>query len=360
MAQKPKPEVEEAIPQPAQSQQPKPSKWKHRAAFLAGLCASGYGAFKLMQYQTTPKFDDANFVINEDLLNNLQFVGRHSSEIGMDDIQATMTEMNQVFKSNITRPLANRRKVLQDLYKMFDENREQIVEAIQKDLGRDRFMSVAGDVAAGKGDIKHCLERLEKLNAPRRVPMAIGTFPAIDYEVPEPYGTVFINGIWNFPFGTTFGPVAGAIAAGNNVVLKPCQTAMECSKLICDLVPKYVDSKFVQVIGHDSVGNDYEITDKILDSGDKIDIIFFTGSSNGGRYVLSKAAPYLTPVILELGGKNPVIIDETGDVEKASRQMLYARTVNSGYDCAVSVLYMLISVICIQANVHQSGLCLVS
>eukprot|EP00483_Globobulimina_turgida_P012713 UN12736 len=161
--------------------------------------------------------------------------------------------------------------------------------------------------------------------------MAIGTFPAIDYEIVEPYGTVFLNGIWNFPFGTTFAPIAGAIAAGNNVVVKPCQTAIESSKLICDLVHKYIDSRFIQVIGHDTVGNDYEITDKILEN--EFDFIFFTGSSNGGRYILSKAAKYLTPVILELGGKNPVIIDDSADVEKASRQILCARTVNCGQMC---------------------------
>ena len=94
---------------------------------------------------------------------------------------------------------------------------------------------------------------------------------------------------------------------------------------------KYVDPKFVQIIGHDTVADDYTITDKILDN--QFDLIMFTGSCNGGKYVMSRAAKHLTPVLLELGGKNPVIVDETADVEKASRQILNARTINCGQMC---------------------------
>lgn len=103
---------------------------------------------------------------------------------------------------------------------------------------------------------------------------------------------------------------------------------------------KYVDPKFVQIIGHHTIADDYKLTDKILDN--QFDMIMFTGSCNGGRYVMGKAAKYLTPVILELGGKNPVIIDETADVEKASRQILNARTVNCGQMC-ISPDYVLCS-----------------
>lgn len=124
--------------------------------------------------------------------------------------------------------------------------------------------------------------------------------------MPEPFGTVFLIATWNLPFISTFDPIAGAIAAGNNVVLKPCQTGTKCSKLICDLVHEYVDSRFVQVIGHQYIADDYKFTDKILES--QFDYIFFTGSTRGGKYVASKAAKHLTPYMLELGGKVSCIL----------------------------------------------------
>ena len=241
--------------------------------------------------------------------------------------------MKQIFKSNITRKLLNRKKVLKNLIKLLEENTEEIVIALKKDLGRDRFLAIAGDIAASKNELKYLLKNLELLNKPKRVGMSIGTFPSIDYEIYEPYGTVFINGIWNFPFGTLFGPIGGAIAAGNNVIIKPCNTSSECSKLICNLLHKYIDSKFIQVIGGPNIanGNDYIITDKILEN--KFDFIFFTGSSNGGKYIMNKASKYLTPVLLELGGKNPTLIDETANIKKSARQIISARTVNCGQMC---------------------------
>ena len=139
------------------------------------------------------------------------------------------------------------------------------------------------------------------------------TFPSIDYNIYEPYGTVYINGIWNFPFQLIISPLAGAICAGNNAVIKPCNTALNSCLLLCDLLHKYMDPKFVQVIGHPSICDDRKMTAKILES--KFDFIFFTGSTNGGKYIMSEAAKTLTPVVLELGGKNPVLVDKTANIE---------------------------------------------
>lgn len=149
--------------------------------------------------------------------------------------------------------------------------------------------------------------------------------------MPEPFGVVFVNGIWNYPFATTFPQIAGAIAAGNNVILKPCQTSGECCKLICDLVHQYVDPFFVQVIGHKYIADDYTLTDKILEN--RFDYIVFTGSTNGGKYILSKAAPFLTPCLLELGGKNPVLIDECANLKMAAQQILAMKMANCGQSC---------------------------
>ena len=147
----------------------KPSKWKRRGKVLAAAGLVGYGSYKAWEYYTTPKFNDKNFVINNSLINDLKLVGRHSSEIKLSDIDDTIAEMKKVFKSNITRPLSKRREVLQQLLKMFEENKEEIAEALRKDLGRDKFLAIAGDVLGATGEIKHMLGALDKLNAPSHI-----------------------------------------------------------------------------------------------------------------------------------------------------------------------------------------------
>jgi len=92
-----------------------------------------------------------------------------------------------------------------------------------------------------------------------------------------------------------------------------------------------LDSRFVQIVGHPDVGEDYELTAAILEN--KFDLIFFTGSSNGGKYVMSQAAKQLTPVVLEMGGKNPVIVDSSADIDVACKQILFSRVINCGQQC---------------------------
>ncbi|ETO30377.1 aldehyde dehydrogenase [Reticulomyxa filosa] len=119
---------------------------------------------------------------------------------------------------------------------------------------------------------------------------------------------------------------------GNNVIVKPCNTVPTVSKLMGDLLHKYMSPYFVQVIGTpDGIPDDRECTHQILQN--KFDLIFFTGSTNGGRYVMSQAAKFLTPVILELGGKNPVIVDSTANLALAAKQIMYARVINCGQQC---------------------------
>ena len=136
-----------------------------------------------------------NFKINEDLCDSkkLKFVGKHASEIGMEDIAECVAEMKRVFASNVTRKLSFRRKQLQNLQKLLTQNKDAIADALKKDLGRDKLMAVMGDVPVG--EVKHLLANLESLTAPKRVGMSIATFPGIDYEVYEPFGTVFISSV---------------------------------------------------------------------------------------------------------------------------------------------------------------------
>ena len=142
----------------------------------------------------------------------------------------------------------------------------------------------------------------------------------------EPYGTVLIIGAWNFPFFLTLGPLVGAIAAGNTVVLKPSEIAPASSGLMAELVSRYLDTSAVAVIEGDAA-----VSQELIAQG--FDRVMFTGGTEIGRKVYEGAAPHLTPVTLELGGKSPVIVAADADIDVAAKRIAWIKLVNSGQVC---------------------------
>jgi aldehyde dehydrogenase (NAD+) len=142
----------------------------------------------------------------------------------------------------------------------------------------------------------------------------------------EPYGTVLIIGAWNFPFTLTFGPAVSAIAAGNAVVLKPSEIAPASSKLIAELTPRYLDPDAIAVVEGDGA-----VTQELIAQG--FDRLLFTGGTEIGRKVYEGAAPHLTPVTLELGGKSPVIVAADADIDVAAKRIAWTKLINSGQIC---------------------------
>jgi len=280
-----------------------------------------------------PRLLDSYFPIDEARCNGLKFVGKHSSRIAVKDIPDAIAEMKEVFRSNVTRPISNRKRQLQNLLRLLEENESKITEAITADLGRCPMLCAAYDIYPVVAEIRKFLKHIDSWAAPQRMGFSLLTAPSWDVHVAEPFGTVYVNGIWNFPFQLALSPIAGALAAGNNVVFKPCNSSRRSALLLSDLLFQYMDSRFVQVLGHPAIaeGDDYSVTAKILES--RFDLVFFTGSTNGGRFVMERAAKTLTPVILELGGKNPVIVDHSADLGLAARQIVNARMINGGQQC---------------------------
>ena len=139
-----------------------------------------------------------------------------------------------------------------------------------------------------------------------------------------------VIGTWNFPFQLELVPALGAIAAGNTVIIKPCNTSKACARLLAEELPKYMDPRVVQVVGANFDG-DRECTARLLE--EKTDIIFFTGSPTVGRVIMQGAAKHLTPCVLELGGKNPVYVDKSADLDLAAKRVVWARNINCGQQC---------------------------
>ena len=176
-------------------------------------------------------------------------------------------------------------------------------------------------------EVDFFLKELPKYTEPIFKPLASMILPATSEIVYEPYGVALIISPFNFPINLSLVPIIGAIASGNCVLLKPSELSTNCEKLLCTLIPKYMDGECIKVI----TGGIDTMT-ALLDL--QWDKIFFTGSTRVGKIVAKAAANYLTPVSLELGGKCPVVIDSSvTDLELATKRILWGKIINAGQMC---------------------------
>lgn len=241
-------------------------------------------------------------------------------------IQAQLTAARAAFDEGRTTPLAWRQEQLRALDAMLGENSEVIERAVQADLGRHVLDAYVTEVMENQTEVRYLLKHLEKFLADKPVKSLPGLAPSKAWIRREPLGTVLVIGPWNFPVHLLAMPLAGALAAGNSVVLKPSELAPESSRVIAELVPRYLDPDAVQV-----VEGGVDETTYLLQQ--RWDHIFYTGSTRVGRIVMEAAAKHLTPVTLELGGKCPVWLDETFPIKRAARWLAWGRFSNAGQTC---------------------------
>eukprot|EP00752_Nemacystus_decipiens_P014781 g13160.t1 len=244
----------------------------------------------------------------------------------VDDIPGLVAGLHETYKSGVTRPLEWRRRQLDNMHRMVDENEEAMVDALKADLRRGRFHSLATEIWDLLGQIVYMKKNLDKFAKKDKIPTPL-TIKPLSYEVwKEPYGVVSVIAPWNFPIMLLLNPVVGALAAGNTVVVKPSEIATACSKLITELIAKYFKPSDVAV-----VTGGVEQTTALL--AQKVDTIMYTGGSKVGRIVMAAAAKNLTPVILELGGQCPTYVDESANLEVAARRIVFFKNLNTGQMC---------------------------
>jgi aldehyde dehydrogenase (NAD+) len=170
------------------------------------------------------------------------------------------------------------------------------------------------------------LKNLKKWNSVEKVSTPLVAMPAKSVLMPEPLGVVCVIAPWNYPVQLLLVPAAGAIAAGNTVIMKPSEVSPTVSGVLARLVPQYLDTTAVSLIE----GGVPETTELLAQ---KFDHIFYTGNGKIGRVVMAAAAVNLTPVTLELGGKSPVIIDKSANIEVAARRVAWGKWLNAGQTC---------------------------
>ncbi|AWI26343.1 aldehyde dehydrogenase [Flavobacterium pallidum] len=219
-----------------------------------------------------------------------------------------------------------RKETLQKLLHNILLHQADIVEALHKDFRKPAFETIMSESSIVISDLKHTIKNMESWARPKKVRASLLNFPSRDYIYSEPYGKVLVISPWNYPFQLSFLPLIAAVAAGNSVVLKPSELTPATSALVSKIIRETFDVKHVvAVLGDATIAAD------LLKK--KWDYIFFTGSTAVGKIVAKAAAENLTPITLELGGKNPCIVDHTANLKLAARRIVWGKFMNAGQTC---------------------------
>jgi aldehyde dehydrogenase (NAD+) len=242
------------------------------------------------------------------------------------EIASTVARLRQTFAAGATRGVDWRKQQLRRLERMMAEREADIAAALVEDLDRKPFEAWLADSATTAGEARYAAKHVGKWMRRSYRLLELAQLPGRGWVEYEPYGTVLIIGAWNYPFYLTLGPAVGAIAAGNTVVLKPSEIAPASSRLMAELVPRYLDNDAIAVIEGDGA-----VSQQLIASG--FDRVMFTGGTEIGRKVYEGAAKHLTPVTLELGGKCPVIVAADADIDVAAKRIAWIKLLNAGQTC---------------------------
>lgn len=220
----------------------------------------------------------------------------------------------------------DRKAKLRKLKSAIESRETEIFEALKKDLRKSVFESSLSEVYFIYSEIDFAIKNLSKWNSPHKVPSNLTNISSKCKIKYEPKGNCLIIAPWNYPFQLILAPLVSAIAAGNCCILKSSKLVPEISKVLAKMVNETFDEKEI-----------YFIEGHLVDSNEILKYpfshIFFTGSTEVGKLIMEAAAKYLASVTLELGGKSPVIIDETADLKYASTKIAWGKLLNSGQTC---------------------------
>ncbi|WP_298838715.1 aldehyde dehydrogenase [Clostridium sp.] len=246
--------------------------------------------------------------------------------IDKEIVKNMLYEHNKFFLAGETRNIEYRISALKKLKNVIKKYEKEIINALYRDLGKSEFEAYGTEIGFVLDSIGNFIKHSKKWAKTKRVKTPIHQFPSKGYIMYEPYGTVLIIGPFNYPFQLLIEPLVGAIAAGNCAVLKPSENTPTVSGLIRKIIEETFEKNYIRVIEGEK-----ETTSALINSA--FDYIFFTGSVPVGRIVMRAAAENLVPVTLELGGKSPVIVDKTANLDIAAKRILWGKLVNTGQTC---------------------------
>lgn len=252
----------------------------------------------------------------------------------MVDAEAIVKELRETYESGKTKSYEWRVSQLKALLKIAENHEKEIADALYSDLSKPELEAFIHEISMMKTSCKLALKELKRWMKPEKVKTSLTTFPSYAEIVPEPLGVVLVISAWNYPFFLSLDPVIGAIAAGNAVVLKPSEIAPATSSVLAKLLGEYMDVTAIRVVE----GAVPETTALLEQKWDKI---FYTGNGKVGRIVLAAAAKHLTPVVLELGGKSPVVVDSNIDYKVAVRRIIAGKWGSNNGQACISPDYII-------------------
>lgn len=243
-----------------------------------------------------------------------------------EKIKNILDKQRAFFATHQTKDIDFRIAKLQILKKTIEKYKDKIVDAGIADLRRSKAEFLRKEFLRPYHEIDYIIKNIKTWTRPQKVKTKFMNFPAKSMIYSDPLGINLNIAPWNYPFTLNLKPLMYSIAAGNCVVLKPSELSPKTSMVIADMIEEAFDENFVCVFQ-----GGVEVAQALL--AEKFDLIHFTGSSRVGRIVMQAAAKHLTPVVLELGGKNPCIVDKDVDIEVAARRVVWGKFMNVGQDC---------------------------
>lgn len=241
------------------------------------------------------------------------------------DITNILAKQRQLFLSGKTLDYKFRKQQLDLLLDTINEHTPALLEAFVTDLNKCEYDAVTTEIGLVVQEIKYLKKHLRGLMRPKSARTSMLNFPASGKIIREPYGQVLIMSPWNYPFQLAICPLAGVIASGNTAVVKPSAYTPHVAQVIADMLSVFDPAYITTVLGG------REQNQELLNQ--KFDFIFFTGSKAVGEIVQEKASRHLCPVVLELGGKSPCIVDETANIAKAAKRIVWGKFLNAGQTC---------------------------
>ncbi|MAD11345.1 MAG: aldehyde dehydrogenase [Flavobacteriaceae bacterium] len=244
----------------------------------------------------------------------------------MKEIKSIYDSQKQFLKSKETLSIKYRKQSLKKLFSTINKYENDIYDALMIDLGKSNYETYLSEILFVKKEIRTMIKNLNYWAQPKRISGSIYNFPSKDFVIPEPYGCVLNISPWNYPFNLALVPTIGAVAAGNTVVIKPSEHSPEINKILVTIIKESFDPGHVTTV----IGDSKEAQELLKL---RWDFIAFTGSTTVGKIVAKAAAEFLTPTMLELGGKNPCIVEESSNIKLTAKRIVWGKFVNCGQTC---------------------------
>eukprot|EP00039_Didymoeca_costata_P018799 m.335035 g.335035 ORF g.335035 m.335035 type:complete len:497 (+) comp17495_c0_seq1:28-1518(+) len=253
----------------------------------------------------------------------------------VSEIAGIVEQARESFASRKTLDVAFRKKQLQACIRMVSENEDKLKEALKADLGATEFWASVVELDTVKVELKEMINHIDEWTKPESKSTPLLNLPAKSFIQYQPFGVVLSISPWNYPVSLCLVPLMTAIAAGNVVVAKPSEISVHTSRLLAELVPQYIDNGVVKFV----LGG-VEVSQALLKH--RFDFLHYTGGTQVGKIVYKAAAEYLTPVLLELGGKSPTFVTSKANIKKACQRIAWGKwTMNMGQTC-ISPDYVLV------------------